>query len=132
MPRKGAAGLDQSTRPAEGREACPVAKASTRGKACCGHAAALVIRILVVIAAALSLTGCAAALPYLVGSGAGWAVTVGKDADAVLAADAPLKRAICADHPPVEPAWKAWCAHIATDVAGLSVQWGFVAIEVAK
>ena len=54
-------------------------------------------------------------------------MTVGKDADAVLAADAPLKRKICADHPPTEPAWKAWCANIPTNVAGLAVQWAAVA-----
>ena len=54
--------------------------------------------------------------------------TVGQDADMVLAADKPIKEAICAAELPHHQSagFAAWCAHLPSDMAGLARQWAAV------
>jgi hypothetical protein len=91
-----------------------------------------VSRIPVVLVAAACLSGCAAA-PAVTLGGAGASIFTAarqatQDVDAVLAADAPIKRAICAEHREKSPGFAAWCANIPTDMAGLIRQWAAVGI----
>lgn len=79
-----------------------------------------------------ALSGCGA-VPVLTATGAGasiWTVVkeADQDADALLAADAPIKRAICAEIPDKGPRLAAWCANIPTNVGGLIKQWAAVAL----
>ncbi len=91
-------------------------------------------RLLILVAAAC-LSGCAAAVPVLTVMGTGASVysvvqTADTDADALLAADAPVKHAICDienPSPTTQAKFRAWCDHIATTVSGLAVQWAAVA-----
>lgn len=86
----------------------------------------------------LVLTLSACALPAAkvgTGAAAGWlsmAQTVGRDADEVLALDAPLKRKFCDEETGKSPRFEAWCANIPTDVSGLAVQWEAVASAPVK
>ena len=78
------------------------------------------------------LSGCAA-VPALTVAGGGASIftavqVIDKDADALLAADAPIKRMICADeHPRPGSKFGVWCAHIPTNVGELALQWAAVA-----
>lgn len=56
----------------------------------------------------------------------------GQDVDMVLAADKPIKEAICtAELPNHQSAgFAAWCAHIPSDMAGLARQWAAVGLAI--
>lgn len=56
--------------------------------------------------------------------------TAERDADAILAADKPIKEALCAAEIQRHPSagFAAWCQHIPSDVAGLARQWAAVGL----
>ena len=91
---------------------------------------------LIVVAAVLVLLGAlggCGAVPVLTATGAGasiWTAVKEADrgADAILAADAPIKHAICAEIPDKGPRLAAWCANIPTNVGSLVKQWAAVAL----
>lgn len=86
-----------------------------------------------ILPALLSVLLAACALPsakIVGGAAAGWLAnieTAGKDADQLLATDAPLKHQLCDQTPDKSPRFSAWCAHIPVDVTGLALQWAAVA-----
>ncbi len=88
------------------------------------------------LALAFALSGCAGVVPAITVAGGGasiWSAvkSADQDADAILAADAPVKRLICADIAPdqrTQPRLWTWCANIPTDVGGLIKQWAAVGV----
>ncbi len=89
--------------------------------------------VLIVVGALLS--GCAPILGGAVAGGAiGYLTADAKIADEFLAADKPAKQAICArELPTYHATWfKAWCAHLPDDLAGLAMQWAEVGIAEAN
>ena len=98
-------------------------------------------RAALVLAVALSgvCSACAVPLPQISAAGTGaaasWLAMADsgvRDADAVLAADRPLKQTLCERELPGRPVdpddWmRVWCAHLPGDVAGLVGQWAAVA-----
>ena len=90
------------------------------------------MKIASILLAVACLSGCAA-VPAITVAGGGASIfsaahAAAQDADAILAADAPIKRMICASHPDKSPPFAAWCASIPTDASGLAKQWAAVAV----
>jgi len=87
-----------------------------------------------VILAAAFLSGCAAAVPAVVGTaiggGACLATTAEDGADVVISASKPVKQRLCKKWlaQPHHATLEAWCGNLPSDLDGLAEQWAAVGL----